>query len=183
MFEIINSFDSIEITSPNTLVICDIDETIIHFEKNAYYFYYKLNDLFSEDFSHNDLADITAIMYETHKTYNLPSHTDIDGFNRLTRKLEETSGKLIFLTARNIKSNETTKKDLSSIFINPYQYSIHYTNNVISKGEYINTYIDLDGVNDIIFIDDLDENLYSFHCFFPKSKYYKFIYAPKKKNG
>jgi hypothetical protein len=181
MYSIINSFESIEI-KPNTLVICDIDETIIHFEKNVYYFYNKLKEDFYEDFSTKELIDITTIMYETHKLHNKPIHTDLKGFNQLLKKLEDNSGNLIFLTARNIKSDYITKNDLLNICINSYQYPIHYTNNNISKGEYISYFIDLDGVDEIIFIDDMDENLESFNYFFPKSKYYKFIYEKKTKN-
>jgi hypothetical protein len=179
MFEIIHSFDSIDITNKNTLVICDIDDTVIHFQKNAYYFYDKLKDTFMNDFNNNDLINITTIIYDKHKIINRPKHTDLNGFYNLTRKLEELSGNFIFLTARNNKSDEVTKQDLLSIYINPYEFPIHYTNNSITKGEYINKHIDLDGVSDIIFIDDLDENLISFNSFFPNSKYYKFIYDDK----
>ncbi len=179
MPEIINSFDSIDITNKNTLVICDIDDTVIHFQKSVYYFYEKLKNMFMNDFSNKELIHITNLIYERHKIIYTPTHTDITGFYRMTRKLEDLCGNFIFLTARNIKSDETTKKDLLNILINPLKFPIHYTNNEISKGEYIHKYIDLDGVSDIIFIDDLDENLTSFNSFFPKSKYYKFIYDNK----
>ncbi len=179
MFEIIHSFDSIDITNKNTLVICDIDDTVIHFQKNAYYFYDKIKEIFTNDFNHKEIINITNVIYDKHKIINRPKHTDLIGFYKLKCKLEDLSSNFIFLTARNIRNDETTKQDLLSIYINPYEFPIHYTNNSISKGEYINKYIDLDGVSDIIFIDDLDENLISFNSFFPKSKYYKFIYDNK----
>jgi hypothetical protein len=180
MFETIHSFKSIPITKPNTLVICDIDNTVIFFKKSVFYFYNKLVDLFSEDFSNHELVDITKIMYETHKINNIPNHTDLYGYINLKKRLKDMSGNFCFLTARHQKSDEYTKKDLELIFINPTEHTIHYTNNEISKGEYTSKYIDLDGVEDLIFIDDMEENLVSFHCFFPTARCYKFDYQYEK---
>lgn len=60
-------------------------------------------------------------------------HTIFDEFNLLEKRVNERNGKIIFLIARNERSNISTKLD----FINYDNYKVYYTNNLMPKGELI----------------------------------------------
>lgn len=114
----IKSFTEVKLTTCRPLVICDIDDTILHFKSNK------------------------------------PTHTDYEGFLQLSKRISELNGKLIFLTARNKEDHAYTRDNFTSIGLNYDDYEVHYTNNKISKGEYIYKYIQTHNHDSIIFIDD-----------------------------
>lgn len=171
----IDTFDMINIIS-NTLVLSDIDETILFYddinqkwwkERNEYYMnIYNTHELVS---SHS-LDDWFKYIQE-----NKPKHTDKVGFENMLKRIEETNSSLMFVTARHPKFEEITKEHFNHLDIDSSKYEIHYLAG-ISKGEYIKNNIDISKHDQVIFIDDLVKNIKSVtDNFKDKIKTYHFI--------
>lgn len=170
MSKTISSFNEVELTNGlKYLIICDIDETILHFPNCNILCESLVKELMLKD---EDYENELKFYY---KNIMPPKHTDHDGFYNMVKKLNETNGKLIFLTARNLESDDWTKKHLKQIGISPDEFEIHYTCNKITKGEYIKTYIDISDWKNIIFIDDYDSYIKSVKDIYPEISCYKFI--------
>jgi hypothetical protein len=167
----INNFKDIEITNNKTLVICDIDNTILFHDVKLDKF---VNIIKNDGFNEQEILELARQMMEIHCRIYPPSHTDLEGFKNLKDKVEKLNGKIIFLTARSYISDDFTKKQIQEIGLCYEEYEIHYTDNKISKGNYIKNNITTTIWNDIIFIDDYDFNLDSVKQILPESKCYKF---------
>jgi hypothetical protein len=174
MIQEINKFSDILISDKKTLVICDIDNTLLYFDKDINYFYHFIK-------SNMVNLHIDSIMSETLRLYNLytntnnAKHTDSEGFNEM---LNLQNVKIIFLTSRHINSTDLTKKNFNHIGLNYNNFNVHYTNyetSRVSKGDYIlNNKFILDDYEDIIFIDDSDMAIDSVNMLLPHIKCYKF---------
>lgn len=169
----INSFDSINITKQNTLVICDIDNTLLYWKKKSSELYYLVDEMYPECSPEEKERQANSFL-NMYKNINPPTHTDLEGFDRLVKRIENMSSQLVFLTARQKISEKFTKKNLNSIGIDPDKYPIHYTDNFITKGEYIKNFIETDKYSEIIFIDDYDSYILSVLHLFPTIICYKF---------
>ena len=170
----ISSFNDVQITQNNTLVLCDIDDTILHYPEcvNKCLEFMKdfIHELTEEEFNKDFNYFCNA-----YKTINKPTHTDYDGFMNMVRKIKACGGKLLFLTARKKSFHDSTKKHLSQVGISYDDNDIHYTNNTITKGEYIKQNINVDEWNEIIFIDDYLSYIKSVSDLFPQIICYNFI--------
>lgn len=171
-YKSINNFNEIEISNEKTLVICDIDKTILYHDVKVE----KFVDILKKDGFHdkNDLLELSYQMMELHCRIFPPSHTDAEGFNNLAEKVKKLNSKIIFLTARCKFSEDYTKKQFGQIGLKYDDYDVYYTDNKIYKGDFIKSNIDTSLWNDIIFVDDYEFNLASVKCIFPNSKCYKF---------
>ena len=158
-YKTIKTFNDIEITNKKTLIICDIDNTILYHDVEIGKF---INILKKDGFYGNELISLAHEMMNMHCIIFPPSHTDSEGFRGLKSKL---NGKIIFLTARSKISENFTKKQFQQVGLKYEDYDIHYTDNKISKGEFIKLNIDTSIWEEIIFIDDY---------IIPESKCYKF---------
>jgi hypothetical protein len=167
----INNFNDIEITNNKTLIICDIDNTILYHDVKIEKF---INILKDDKFDENEIIELANEMMNLHFRIFPPTHTDAEGFKNLIDKTNKLNGKIIFLTARSELSKDFTKKQFQQIGLNYYDYDVHYTDNKIMKGDYIKSNIDTSLWDDIIFIDDHTFNLVSVSYRFPESKCYKF---------
>jgi hypothetical protein len=159
MFTTINTFESIIIDEKKkTLVICDIDNTILYQkpEQKIEFFYKMVRDDFEDMLSEEEIIKETNDFYQMAINMATPKCTDFQGFLNLEKKIKNLNGKIIFLTARNIATEKYTQNQFSKIGLDHKNYQIHYTNNTISKGEYIKNNIDLSPYDDIIFIDDYE---------------------------
>lgn len=172
-FTIINTFKNINLNiNVRPLVICDIDLTII---KPEFSFEYYRSMLQSEFHNEDELEEMAKSMFHTALCVGLIKSTDEEGFIWLNKTVEELGGKIILLTARGCLSHEKTLKDLKRVGIeNPENYDIHYTNNEISKGEYIRKHNLLDGFKHISFIDDYPHVLSSVFDIYPHVNCYLF---------
>jgi hypothetical protein len=179
--KIINTFNDISITKENTLILCDIDDTVLtfkHLDKDFMYFYNMIKQDFPDediDFIVNEARDF----YNTYRSYNKPIHTDYEGFTNMVTKLKNKNSNICFLTARNEEFKDYTKKDLNNIGINYDDFIIYFTGDKMSKGEYIKNNINLENINEIIFIDDYDNYLKSVIDLYPNIICYKFEYKKK----
>jgi len=156
MYKTINSFNQIDLNT-KTLVICDIDNTLLYQKsertlKEIYEIFQKdFDDLPKEEFEKE-----VKEMYQISKSMAKPKCSDFDGFNNLVKKVNELDGKIIFLTARNSTSSAWTKRQFEIIGINYDNFNVHYTNNSITKGNYIKNNIDTNEYENTIFIDDYE---------------------------
>lgn len=176
----INTFYDVEITKHNTLILCDIDETVLRYEKTIDHFYKMVKEDVpneEEEFYKNEANDFYRMYKSMGKKISHPQHTDIEGFNNMIDQLEKINGSMMFITARNEASMEVTCEHLNDININHEKYKIHFTNNKISKGEYIKKNININDFNDIIFIDDYESYIKSVtNIFNDKIRCYRFKY-------
>lgn len=143
----------------NTLIICDIDDTFLRYEKGFGYFYkVKKKD-----------ADK---IYRDYKQKNFPKLTDYSGFMLMMHILKD-KGELVFLTARKSQEEMDTRKEFSYLGINYDYFKVFYTGDRITKGSFIKKNFKIKGKN-VIFIDDYIGNIQSVSKI-PSIKCFKFI--------
>jgi acid phosphatase class B len=179
MAKIIHSFDDVVITRVKPLIICDIDDTVLAYDYNYQHFYTQAK-IMSPEASPEEILQHAEDDYYLHRIINRPFHTDYEGFMRMSKKVEELNGEIIFVTARSAGSIEITTKHFNQIQLDYNSYKVHYTSYpVISKGEYIKKYIDMREKGEVIFIDDQDFNLFNVKAMNPFIKCYKFRFQKK----
>lgn len=174
----IYSFNDIPL-EPRTLVLCDIDDTVLHFPERESFLKQMYDDLvpnFGEEAARKEVHS----MYALYAHVRAPSHTDPDGFARLEERLVNRDGMLAFLTARNERDDRWTRDHLAKIGINEKKYKVLYTNNEMSKGEFIKTRLLDHGINlglwtHVVFVDDREDYLVSVKRLFPYVKCYQFV--------
>ena len=175
MLKTISSFKEVELTNDvKTLILCDIDGTILHFpdcDNFSKEFIKEISPLVPTDPTYNSELENIKDMYIR---FRPPTHTDYDGFVSILDNIKQMEGKLVFLTARRGGCENWTKKQLKQIGINPEDFEIHYTGSVITKGEYIKRHIDLSGWEHVIFIDDYESFIKSVKDLHPQIVCYKF---------
>jgi hypothetical protein len=178
----ISSFDQVPIDSPHTLIICDIDETLLHFPDLTLEKYNQVLEYYNSIHSDYELALAnTNSHWSQIFVSSQPSHTDMDGFRRLLLRLHLYNGGLCFLTARpGHESNiEFTKSNFAAIRLEYSAFVVHYSG-LIPKGEFIRNKIDLSYYSDVIFIDDMDYNLLDVSSRFgQRIKCFKFVHQNK----
>lgn len=173
---IIHSFQDVVITKEKPFIICDIDDTVLAYNYNYEYFYNQAK-IISPEASLQEIYQHAEDDYYLHRIINKPFHTDYEGFMRMSQKVKELNGEIIFVTARHTCSIENTIKHFNEIKLDYHSYQVHYTSYPItSKGEYIQKYIDMRGKGEVIFIDDQDFNLISVKKKNPHITCYKFIF-------
>ncbi len=156
----ISSFREINIdqTKP-TLILCDIDETLLTWKKNEAYFF---NEQIKKtpNLSLPELYMLARNEFAIYRSTLPPIPTDIEGFREMIQKLAlHPKSKCMFLTARSASYH--TPIDFENIGIDYKSYIVHYTANQITKGQYIKKYIDVSSYQDVIFIDDNTEYIQS----------------------
>jgi hypothetical protein len=133
-YTIINTFNDIPVTE-KTLVLCDIDETLLTTKK----------------------VELTT--KEVKKKIYLPKYTDRNGFYNLLKKIEMTNSKLIFITARKITATQFTYNQFKFLNIDKDKFPIIFCGDT-SKARIVKKYINLKNYSNTLFIDDLKHNLH-----------------------
>lgn len=172
---IINTFKTIFIPKDKKpIILCDIDKTFIRPLRDY-------NDVFNQ--MKHEYADpkeceqFVNDMLNMSLSVGLIKQTDKDGFTEMLAKINQLGGKLLFLTARGSLAHDKTIRDLEQVGLeNPEQFEIHYTNNEITKGDYIKKYKLLHGYDHHIFIDDYPHFLESALRIYPNMDCYLFKY-------
>lgn len=187
----ISTFDCVKISN-NTkpLVICDIDETLLYFDR-SYDKYYKMMKEDNPYFPEKEIKELAQEMYNMSIVVLKAQHTDYDGFVNMFNKVKKLNGKIIFLTARNSSSDKMTKKHLKDVGINDLfesetEIEIHYTNNAVSKGEYIKnnivpTIVKENDFTQIIFIDDYESYIQTILEHFLQGEIECYLFERQKK--
>lgn len=172
----IDTFFDVEI-KPKTLVMCDIDNTLITWSKTREQFadqvcmanfisaYFK-NAPFIRDMINRNYAEYCA--------NTPPEPTDYYGFRDLEQRLERSGGELVFVTARWKEADQHTRTQLRLLGFNA-NYRIHYTDGSIDKGAYITQNINTGRFNHSVFIDDIPQVLDTVKNQHPYVQCYRFI--------
>lgn len=154
-FQCIGSFQDVVI-KPNSLVICDIDDTLIKSKENLNYFYQKVK----LDFPYYNHELLLKEAWDMQQVYNQIYgfvHTDLEGFDKLHERVQSNAqSQLIFLTARSQLAEDFTRKNFEFVGLNYDDFHVYYTDNIKIKGQYILDHIDLNGFEHVVFIDDND---------------------------
>jgi len=167
----IRSFREIVITSQRTLILCDIDDTILKWDLTIDSCFIDAVTLFpteSEEFQRNFARNI----WLTNRELVPPSWTDQSGFVNMLSRLSPSS-RLAFLTARaGGELADWTRRDFESLGLIYDASGVFYTGNKTTKGKFIQNNIPLEGFEKVIFIDDLQENIDSVLRHFPDIQCY-----------
>lgn len=194
----ISTFKKVVLTKHKPLVLCDIDDTVIYYDKDVDYFYNFLKknieeikiatagpaNIFSSVLNGNRVEQMTDYelkiaahnMYYNYRISNKPKHCDYDGFIDLVERVKTLGGELQFLTARDREATFITRKQFTDIGLNYEDYRVNYTGNRISKGDYIKRYFNLGAYGEVAFIDDLDSYIKTVVDVCPSVRCYKFEY-------
>jgi len=180
---IIRTFFDVNIR-PKTLVICDIDHTILTWPKtkqdfNDLYFNktpFGLGSMFRTISEVSGLSKIINSEYAQYCANTPPIPTDFYGFRDMDETLSRSGGKIIFLTSRWRESHDYTLTQFRMLGLkdNPV---IYYTNGSHDKGLFIKQHLGATVLeyNHIAFIDDLQEVLDSVISQHPHIFCYKFV--------
>ncbi len=173
MTEISSFREIVNIINEETMLVLDIDETILHYTGinkeywSAIYSTYikELNDC--EKAEERSLEEWTKLV-----KISRPKHTDEEGITILFEKIKNTKAILFFLTARKHEMMDETQAHFEELGL-PKNATIFY--NAKNKGARLKEIIDLGNLGDglestvcadlknykIVFVDDLDKNLIS----------------------
>ncbi len=180
-FRVIRTFKDVQFDEGlKPLVICDIDHTFIRSSHDLDHFRKMLNYDISigMNIMNNNDIDTEAFKLMKQAYYmGFVKQTDPEGFTQMLQTIERLGGKFIFLTARGIESHIKTVNDLKRAGLeHPEHFDIHYTNNEMTKGEYLKKTNLTYGYDHISFIDDYPSFIASVHHFFPQIHCYLFRY-------
>ena len=170
----IRSFREVVITPQRTLILCDIDDTLLKWDRTLESCIVEAISLFpneSEDFQRRFGYNI----WVTYREIVPPIWTDERGFVDMLGRLSPCS-RLAFLTARaGGECAEWTRRDFASLGLTYDPSGVFYTGNTMTKGKYIENHIPLEGFEHVIFIDDLQENIDSVSANFPQIQCYRWL--------
>lgn len=155
------TFAHVEVV-PNTLVLLDIDETILFYDGID-------EDWWSERIDYHATSSQcgkeTAMLLSIddwfrHISCHRPRHTDRAGLDALLRSIEDTHSHLLFITARDPKYKPITIDHLRRLGLQRVEDRVHYLGGC-PKGDYIQTNLDTSSYARVVFIDDLTKNIAS----------------------
>ncbi len=161
VWKTIRTFSEIDMQE-NTLILCDIDDTILHHPAINVNWIMMIHRFFhlqykTEHGHFNQLqTEIDTNAYLDSIFESVPMrHTDCDGFFAM---LAHQATDLAFVTARHSTTKDFTYDNLRSLDIDPEKYAVHFAGNM-GKGDYINLHFDLSKYDRVVFIDDQPRNL------------------------
>jgi len=158
---IINEYLQIKIII-DSLIVFDIDDTIMHFEgiDNKWWDnrYNKYLEKYDND--HKKAKSMAIKDWVNHVTENNPKLINEENFREFIDRAYENNCKIIFLTARDHSLREITENHFQICNLNDFIEDIYFSENKgLTLKEIINT--QFNDVKNIIFIDDLERNLNS----------------------
>ena len=173
---IINNFKNI-IIKDNTLVLCDIDETLVRIKNIDKKWWIKTKNFFSGFMEKEKEIEFASFSYwlkyvSSHKA----EFTDKEGFLYLLNQIKETNNsKIIFITSRPKNCIPITKKHFYDLNLDYNLYEIHHLN-FKPKGEFVYNNIDISNFENILFFDDHESNLENVFKYFGNLiTLYKFV--------
>ena len=164
-FKQIYSFFEINLKR-ETLVVLDIDDTIIKYSKMNKQWWKSTFDSYYKISKNYDDADEQTLNNWRIQIYSaVPLHIDENGLFDLFKRAKELDCTIICLTARDQSLERITYEHLKQLGINGIK--IYFSPEVekgITLDEILSTYkINCQNYKDIIFVDDLHGNLVSVH--------------------
>ena len=180
VWKTIREFSEIEV-SPNTIILCDIDDTILHHPAINMNWIMTIHNFFhikyhTDHGHHNQQQTEMDINQYLDTVFNaIPMrHTDRVGFFEMVNKATDFA----FVTARQPTTKDFTYDNLRCLDIDPEKYAVHFSGNY-GKGDYITQHFDLSKYDRVIFIDDQPRNLENvfLRVFHTNLELYQFQYA------
>ncbi len=159
MIQQVNSFYQIPVTE-NTLVVLDIDETIMAFPNINKTWWRETYEKYFDSTNNKTAADnLTLEEWREYVRVNKPYLLDEKKFKKFLGEIESKSAQLVLLTARDPIMTEITQLHLShcELSISPDQV-IHDENKGDALARIVQSY---PHITNIIFVDDFDKNLLS----------------------
>jgi len=157
MIKYINSFSQINISNLKTLVVLDIDDTLISFKDvNTIWWdinYKKLYPIYKEN-TYNHLEKLwTDYIFN-----NNPMKLDTDNLTSFLKNIKNNNHELVILTARDKSILELTMRHLydCGIYIDSSRVFFNRNKGYELKKIVMNLFPDVDN---IIFVDDIIQNL------------------------
>lgn len=159
MYTTISSFTEVTLI-PNSLLILDIDDTVLKFDDINHKWWEKWMAHFLEIHNDKDIAEEKALdTWREHVTINLPKHTDEKGICELIKKAQDIDITIIFLTARSDNTKYLTENvHLSHLSLNVGK--VYYANKQ-NKGKIMSEHIkkDFPDKDTYIYIEDAEFNI------------------------
>lgn len=162
----IRTFDTvIPFLEKRTLIVCDVDYTLVDYGK---------------PFAHFLKGVQEAEAYKAYDDYiraHEPRHTDPAGFIRLMKEVLHTDSHLIFVTARPSPWEGFTRKEFTSLNLDYDFFEVYYLNGQC-KAEFCQGYIKgtnkEKGFEQVFLIDDYKKNIQAFQDLMPGSRTFLF---------
>ncbi len=173
---IINSFSQIQDVLPNSLIVLDIDETILAFEGiDEKWWISNIQREFDKIKDYEEANSITLNKWVDYIKVNKPFVIDQINFFDFISKAKSINCSIIMLTARRPCFSELTVQHIKEAGIDFDSNLIYYSEN---KGEELNTIVksNYPNVTNIIFIDDSVKNILSVQNAFDDQKYLVKLY-------
>lgn len=145
----LNSFNHV-IIPRNSLVVLDIDDTVIKFEEMG-------RSWWAEKESQVGHDETLRIWIENAHVFN-PVLTEPDAFPSFLQRIFDANAYLVFLTARCATLKELTMTHLTKCGINVAAHNVYFSRN---KGECLKSIVQTGGFCQVIFIDDMEYNIES----------------------
>lgn len=171
----INKFDEIMII-PNSLIVLDIDETLIKFENinNAWW-----HEQFEKIYIQTNDYDLTEKILNNKWIESILDCVPVlvdENIHDFIENASKLNCEIILLTARDVMISELTLKHLSEVNLN--FFITHHNKN---KGEYLKKLCDkkYSHYNDITMVDDLLSNLEDVNEWLGDSQYKLHLYNIK----
>ena len=149
----------------NSIVILDIDDTILQYKEISTSYWTELYEHYYN--IHNDINianKLTSNDWIENVKLNLPVHTDRDGFFDLLTRATNQHCKVVCVTARDKSSKDITHKHLNLLDI--FDIDVYFAEN--DKSIVINDIINNEDkeYSSLIFVDDRESNLDNVNNFF-----------------
>ena len=155
----IKSFNEIPNVS-NALIICDFDETILHFPcgLGKRQWWRKTFDTYFKEHLDYERADEEALAEWTLHAQTAPyEHTDEDGLRQLFQRASLHKNTIICVTARSEAMAKTTERQCETLGI---KFDHIFYTSTRSKGSVILELLDVLPKHEmIVFVDDLQRNI------------------------
>lgn len=151
----IKNYDEI-IVHPNTLVILDIDNTIIKFNSMGKTWWKDRVEYYER---HHDKEITNQLVYDDWKEIldiETPELLDGNSFQDLLKRIELSNSKLMLLTARDIAMKDITMNHLKDCDIQIESEDVHHS---YPKGKKVKELYEQYKSDKIIFVDDHLDNV------------------------
>lgn len=161
---------------PNSLVILDIDDTIIKFPELGKQWWKNKFDEYMNLYNDSEKADIETLEEWIRNVKIMkPEMINKESFNRFINDVFTNKCELVLLTARQIKIKDLTEHHLKHCEVVVDSSNIYYSQ---SKGDEINKLLNNRFINikSIIFVDDMQKNLMDAHKKIDQTKYDLYLY-------
>lgn len=175
----VSTFSEIDIR-PNTIIFCDIDDTLIHhpflngeWTMTLNIFFNMKHYALTGEYNFEKSTKATEAYIDSVLDERPLLHTDYEGFATMAHLAK----RLVFVTARLPSTLDFTRQNLKSAGIEPDQFELRFSATE-PKGEYIKSEFgeELRGYDSVIFIDDQPHNLENVYAVVehPGLKLYRF---------